>query len=103
MTHCDIINYDISHAGLIGNGLVIAVLGGGGMLVSSGSITVGQLSSFMLYVVFTGTSVNGLSTFYAELMKGSASLIGAIQTCPPIRCWFIYSVCLVTAYCLFVM
>ena len=57
-------------AGLVGNSMVISVLYVGGMLVSSGSISIGQLSSFMLYVVFTGTAVSGLSSFYTELMKG---------------------------------
>ena len=56
--------------GLIGNSMAIAVLYVGGMYVSSGAITIGQLSSFMLYVVFTGTAVGGLSSFYTELMKG---------------------------------
>lgn len=56
--------------GLVGNSLVISVLYVGGLLVANGSITVGQLSSFMLYVIFTGSSVSGLSSFYTELMKG---------------------------------
>lgn len=56
--------------GFVGNTLVISVLYYGGLLVSRGEITVGQLSSFMLYVVFTGASVSGLSNFYSELMKG---------------------------------
>ncbi|XP_067941560.1 ATP-binding cassette sub-family B member 10, mitochondrial-like [Watersipora subatra] len=59
--------------GLVGNSMVISVLYVGGMLVSSDSITIGQLSSFMLYVVFTGTAVSGLSSFYTELMKGLGS------------------------------
>ena len=43
--------------------------------MSQGDITVGQLSSFMLYVVFTGASVSGLSSFYTELMKGECLFV----------------------------
>ena len=39
-------------------------------MVSAGSITIGQLSSFLLYTIYAGTSISGLSSFYSELMKG---------------------------------
>ena len=39
-------------------------------MVSSGSISIGELSSFLLYTIYAGTSISGLSSFYSELMKG---------------------------------
>lgn len=39
-------------------------------MVSSGSITIGDLSSFLLYTIYAGSSISGLSSFYSELMKG---------------------------------
>jgi ABC-type multidrug transport system fused ATPase/permease subunit len=46
------------------------VLAVGGQMVSSGSISIGQLSSFLLYTIYAGSSISGLSSFYSELMKG---------------------------------
>ena len=46
------------------------VLAVGGQMVASGSITIGQLSSFLLYTIYAGSSISGLSSFYSELMKG---------------------------------
>ncbi|XP_014666883.1 PREDICTED: ATP-binding cassette sub-family B member 10, mitochondrial-like [Priapulus caudatus] len=57
-------------AGLSGNGIIVAVLYAGGMLTSSELITVGQLSSFMLYAAWVGLAIGGLSSFYSELMRG---------------------------------
>lgn len=44
-------------------------------MVSSQAITVGNLSSFLLYAAYIGVSVGGLSSFYSELNKsvGAAS------------------------------
>lgn len=39
-------------------------------MVKSGAITIGELSSFLMYTVFAGSSLFGLSSFYSELMKG---------------------------------
>jgi putative ABC transport system ATP-binding protein len=46
------------------------VLAVGGQMVSSGSITIGDLTSFLLYTIYAGSSISGLSSFYSELMKG---------------------------------
>jgi putative ABC transport system ATP-binding protein len=46
------------------------VLAIGGQMVSSGSITIGELSSFLLYTIYAGSSISGLSSFYSDLMKG---------------------------------
>lgn len=49
---------------------MLMVLAVGGQMVASGSITIGQLSSFLLYTIYAGSSISGLSSFYSELMKG---------------------------------
>jgi putative ABC transport system ATP-binding protein len=56
--------------GLAGNATVLMVLAIGGHMVSSGSISIGDLSSFLLYTIYAGSSISGLSSFYSELMKG---------------------------------
>lgn len=55
--------------GLTGNMIIISVLYYGGVMVSSQSISVGQLSSFLLYAAYIGISIGGLSSFYSELNK----------------------------------
>lgn len=62
-------------AGLSGNIIIISVLYYGGVMVSDQTITVGNLSSFLLYAAYIGVSVGGLSSFYSELNKsmGAAS------------------------------
>lgn len=61
--------------GLSGNIIIISVLYYGGVMVSSQTITVGNLSSFLLYAAYIGISVGGLSSFYSDLNKslGAAS------------------------------
>ncbi|EDO39130.1 predicted protein [Nematostella vectensis] len=56
--------------GLSGNLIVLSVLYSGGMMMTSAQISVGELTSFMLYTGFVGVSIAGLSSFYSELMKG---------------------------------
>ncbi|XP_031341751.1 ATP-binding cassette sub-family B member 10, mitochondrial isoform X2 [Photinus pyralis] len=55
--------------GFSGNIIIISVLYYGGVMVSSQAITVGNLSSFLLYAAYIGVSVGGLSSFYSELNK----------------------------------
>lgn len=40
------------------------------MLVSEQTISVGELSSFLLYAAYTGVSISGLSTFYSDINRG---------------------------------
>ncbi|KAG7662796.1 MDL1 [[Candida] subhashii] len=61
--------------GFIGNTTLIGLLVVGVQLVGLGELTIGDLSSFMMYAVYTGSSVFGLGNFYTELMKG----IGAAE------------------------
>uniref|UniRef100_A0A2K6BBX4 ATP binding cassette subfamily B member 10 n=1 Tax=Macaca nemestrina TaxID=9545 RepID=A0A2K6BBX4_MACNE len=56
--------------GLAGNLIVLSVLYKGGLLMGSAHMTVGELSSFLMYAFWVGISIGGLSSFYSELMKG---------------------------------
>jgi len=56
--------------GFSGNFIIISVLYSGGLLVSEQAISVGDLSSFLLYAAYTGVSISGLSTFYSDINRG---------------------------------
>ncbi|XP_001604666.5 ATP-binding cassette sub-family B member 10, mitochondrial [Nasonia vitripennis] len=55
--------------GLSGNAIILSVLYYGGVMLSDSTITVGNLSSFLLYAAYVGISMGGLSSFYSELNK----------------------------------
>lgn len=55
--------------------MMISVLYYGGTLVADSSITIGSLTSFLLYAAYIGVSIGGLTSFYSELNKG----IGAAE------------------------
>lgn len=57
-------------AGLSGNLAVLAVLWYGGHMVMQNTITIGELTSFMLYTAYVGTALGGMTSFYSEIMKG---------------------------------
>ncbi|CAH0560620.1 unnamed protein product [Brassicogethes aeneus] len=76
--------------GFSGHVIIISVLYYGGVLVASDALTIGQLSSFLLYAAYIGISMGGLSSFYSELNKslGSATRIWEIldrEPCIPIQ------------------
>ncbi|KAG7120451.1 ABC multidrug transporter mdr2 like protein [Verticillium longisporum] len=56
--------------GWAGNMTILAMLIVGGNYVRTGAMSVGDLTSFMMYTAFAGSSLFGLSSFYSELMKG---------------------------------
>ncbi|XP_068167758.1 ATP-binding cassette sub-family B member 10, mitochondrial isoform X2 [Antennarius striatus] len=56
--------------GLSGNIMILMVLYKGGLLMASQEMSVGELSSFLMYTFWVGISIAGLSSFYSELMKG---------------------------------
>merc|ERR550519_108555 len=56
--------------GVSGNMIVLTVLYYGGNLVTTDVLTVGNLTSFVLYSAYVGIGLSGVSTFYAEMMKG---------------------------------
>jgi ATP-binding cassette, subfamily B (MDR/TAP), member 10 len=59
--------------GLSGNIIIMSVLYYGGNLVNDGQLTIGALTSFILYAAYTAISIGGLSNFYTELNKGIGS------------------------------
>ncbi|KAL5627527.1 hypothetical protein BROUX41_003680 [Berkeleyomyces rouxiae] len=71
--------------GWVGNMTVIGMLVVGGNLVRNGSMSTGDLTSFMMYTAFAGNSLFGLSNFYSELMKGlgAASRLFELQDREP--------------------
>ncbi|KAJ8920066.1 hypothetical protein NQ315_011720 [Exocentrus adspersus] len=66
--------------GFGGHIIIISVLYYGGVMVTSHTLTVGNLSSFLLYAAYIGVSVGGLSSFYSDLNKsiGAATRIWEI-------------------------
>ena len=68
-----------------GNMTILAMLIVGGNLVRSGTMSLGDLTSFMMYTAFAGSSLFGLSGFYSELMKGvgAASRLFELQDRKP--------------------
>ncbi|KAL2025125.1 hypothetical protein VTK56DRAFT_127 [Thermocarpiscus australiensis] len=68
-----------------GNMTILAMLIVGGNLVRSGAMSLGDLTSFMMYTVFAGSSLFGVSGFYSELMKGvgAASRLFELQDRKP--------------------
>ena len=56
--------------GVSGNMIVLTVLYYGGNLVTTEVLSVGNLTSFVLYSAYVGIGLSGVSTFYAEMMKG---------------------------------
>lgn len=54
-------------------------------MVQSGGISIGELTSFLMYTAYAGSSMFGLSSFYSELMKGvgAASRLFELQDREP--------------------
>lgn len=59
--------------GLSGNIIILSVLYYGGTMVSNSEMSIGALTSFILYAGYTAISIGGLSNFYTELNKGIGS------------------------------
>ncbi|PLB37861.1 ATP-binding cassette permease mdr2 [Aspergillus candidus] len=74
-----------SSTGLMGNMTILALLYVGGGMVQSGAISIGELTSFLMYTAYAGSSMFGLSSFYSELMKGvgAASRLFELQDRQP--------------------
>ncbi|KAK2059613.1 ABC transporter [Colletotrichum caudatum] len=71
--------------GWAGNMTILAMLIVGGNFVRDGAMSLGDLTSFMMYTAFAGSSLFGLSSFYSELMKGvgAASRLFELQDRKP--------------------
>ncbi|KAI5285901.1 ATP-binding cassette permease mdl1, partial [Ascosphaera acerosa] len=62
-----------SSTGFLGNITILALLYAGGNMVRAGTISIGDLTSFLMYTAYAGSSMFGLSSFYSELMKGAGA------------------------------
>ncbi|KAI5296900.1 ATP-binding cassette permease mdl1, partial [Ascosphaera atra] len=62
-----------SATGLTGNMTILVLLYVGGNMVKTGAISIGDLTSFLMYTAYAGSSMFGLSSFYSELMKGAGA------------------------------
>ncbi|KAH9055376.1 P-loop containing nucleoside triphosphate hydrolase protein [Lactarius vividus] len=56
--------------GWSGNVTLLALLGYGGSLVSHGQISVGELTSLLMYTVYVGNGLQMLTSFFASIMRG---------------------------------
>ncbi|OSC98781.1 P-loop containing nucleoside triphosphate hydrolase protein [Trametes coccinea BRFM310] len=56
--------------GWSGNVTLLALLGYGGTLVSKGAISVGDLTSLLLYTVYVGSGLQMLTSFFSSIMRG---------------------------------
>ncbi|KAF9012587.1 ATP-binding cassette transporter [Cyathus striatus] len=56
--------------GWSGNLTILALLGYGGTLVSRGELTVGDLTSLLLYTVYVGNGLQMLTSFFSSIMRG---------------------------------
>ncbi|KAL2064335.1 hypothetical protein VTL71DRAFT_4829 [Oculimacula yallundae] len=74
-----------SSSGFLGNMTILALLYSGGSMVKSGVISIGDLTSFLMYTAYAGSSLFGVSSFYSELMKGvgAASRLFELQDRKP--------------------
>jgi putative ABC transport system ATP-binding protein len=74
-----------SSTGFLGNMTILALLYSGGSMVKSGVISIGDLTSFLMYTAYAGGSLFGVSSFYSELMKGvgAASRLFELQDRKP--------------------
>jgi putative ABC transport system ATP-binding protein len=74
-----------SSTGFMGNMTILSLLYVGGGMVSNGTISIGDLTSFLMYTAYAGSSLFGLSSFYSELMKGvgAASRLFELQDRAP--------------------
>lgn len=59
-----------SSTGFIGNMTIMTILYAGGSMVKSGAISIGELTSFLMYAAYAGSSMFGVTGFFSELMKG---------------------------------
>lgn len=56
--------------GFVGNTFLLFMLTMGTYMVRQGEMSLGELSSYLMYTIYAASSVYSLSNFYSELMKG---------------------------------
>lgn len=72
VTYAEAVNLHLTNlfqTGLSGNAITLTVLCYGGALVNENTMTIGNLTSFLLYAAYIGISIAGLSNFYSELNR----------------------------------
>lgn len=79
----------IFHSGLgfVGNCAIVTLLTYGGHLVSLGQLTVGDLTSLLMYTAYLGGGVMLMTSFFTSLMKGmgaGARVFGLLDRTPGI-------------------
>jgi putative ABC transport system ATP-binding protein len=74
-----------SSSGFLGNMTILILLYSGGAMVKNGVISLGDLTSFLMYTAYAGSSMFGVSSFWSELMKGvgAASRLFELQDRKP--------------------
>jgi putative ABC transport system ATP-binding protein len=74
-----------STSSFLGNATFLALLYVGNVMVRSGAITIGDLTTFVMYTGVAGGSLFGFSTAYSDLMKGlgAASRLFELQDQQP--------------------
>ncbi len=60
-------------AGFIGYGAVALVVWYGGRLVTTGGMTLGELTAFLLYTFFVAISLGSLASLYGDFMRASGA------------------------------
>ena len=63
----------IGFMAFVSNGAVALVVWYGGRLVTSGDLTIGELTAFLLYTGMVALSIRGLATLYGDLMRAVGS------------------------------
>lgn len=58
---------------LTGNIALLSLLGVGAHMVTQGSISFGELASYIMYTAYAGSAASGIGIFYSELMKGAGA------------------------------
>jgi putative ABC transport system ATP-binding protein len=58
---------------LTGNFALMGLLALGANMVTNGSLTFGELTSFIMYTAYAGSAASGMGNFYSELMKGAGA------------------------------
>ncbi|KAK3242180.1 hypothetical protein CYMTET_48117 [Cymbomonas tetramitiformis] len=64
---------------LAGNMALVAVLGYGGSMVTSGAITAGELTSFLMYSMSVGLSVMSMFSAYTDAMRAAGAGVRIVE------------------------
>lgn len=62
-----------SVTGVLGNATFLITLALGARLVMNGSMTIGDLTAYMIYTEYCGSATFGIASFYTEIFKGAGA------------------------------